>query len=700
VACIDANFDGMCQLYFAAYQGSIYVYRPRKAPHLLRREPDLILKPPRMPVSRVIKGYTDHCHGHQVNHLMVGQLGNLEILLMCFDDGDVVAYYTHHIAEYVREYIARMLRAAPHTQAGLASSPEPGPFFHDSVGKSAWGLAIHAKSRLIAISSNLAEVTVFAFALQNSRSTPQLSAETEINWPPNGVWDGPRACMLESLMRSRDRSWRIVLPLPTTGSNVPSISFFDDKDGNAECVVAADILRQLWMLRIWKVDPSNVLQLHTGVAPQLNNGWGCMVLHSSDFGIRTTTLSDTTGLVNVDDLQQGICPPAEAEAEAEAKSNFIMADISRGLLSVWDNVPEQITRSQLAVSAQMARDNLSQELCHIHRSARMGGLILTADDIDDGAHGAQEGPAQSPGALHEPAAAVAVPSLPLYSSMGHVSSHLHSPFYVELPPRAAINLPTSRSVKGSLEEAHAFRNSMTVVPGIQRTYPHLEGAGLLCFARASHHRQAHLQPVRWNGKGEPIKKSMTTAARELHDLFEANRHIRILHTDNRHVRLLSLCTDIDPSVTCRSVLFPYNPHKRRVPWDLQENGIGGAGISLLCRIPELSLVILGAAYGRVAVLSLTRPATNVLECASPIRKSFRVEAILPRMSDEERDVRPYAALHGIAVSPVLNSAADSMLLQRPDKRPTRWRLLLHYMDHTILEYEIERPEGQSDLLIL
>ena len=38
-------------------------------------------------------------------------------------------------------------------------------FLHENVGMSAWGLAIHEKSRMIAVSSNLKEVTVFMPAL-------------------------------------------------------------------------------------------------------------------------------------------------------------------------------------------------------------------------------------------------------------------------------------------------------------------------------------------------------------------------------------------------------------------------------------------------------------------------------------------------------------------------------------------------------
>lgn len=41
-------------------------------------------------------------------------------------------------------------------------------FFHENVGCSVWGLAIHAQSRMIAVSSNLKQVTVFSFGAPSS----------------------------------------------------------------------------------------------------------------------------------------------------------------------------------------------------------------------------------------------------------------------------------------------------------------------------------------------------------------------------------------------------------------------------------------------------------------------------------------------------------------------------------------------------
>jgi hypothetical protein len=70
-------------------------------------------------------------HGHNVNHIIVGNLGVLEIVLMACDDGDVIAYYTHTIQAAIKSPGNQPIR----------------PFFHENVGISAWGLAVHSKSR-------------------------------------------------------------------------------------------------------------------------------------------------------------------------------------------------------------------------------------------------------------------------------------------------------------------------------------------------------------------------------------------------------------------------------------------------------------------------------------------------------------------------------------------------------------------------
>ena len=246
--------DSRPQLYFAAYRDKIYVYRPRAGPEILKQQPELVLQPAASFLARHVAGQIDRRKPHQVDHLIVGNLGDSEILLMCYDDGDVIAYYTHLIAKYVLN-CASSPRRRPSVPPRI-----PKPFFHESVGVSAWGLAIHSRSRLIAVSSNMHEVTVFSFALRSAERRPGKAYLPGGDRSPR-TNAGLTAMELEEHLRSRDRYWRIVLPLSEIGNNVPNISFWDDERGEAEKVAAVDINGYCWLLDIWKVGshPVNIL---------------------------------------------------------------------------------------------------------------------------------------------------------------------------------------------------------------------------------------------------------------------------------------------------------------------------------------------------------------------------------------------------------------------------------------------------------
>lgn len=239
------------QLYFVAYQDKIHVYRAQSAPEILRPQPELVLQPRQSVAARQIRGFVDPAFPHQVNHLITGDLGNFEILLLNYDDGDVIAYYMHKIASYVER----------HSSIWNLKPPSPGKvpkaFFHESVGVSAWGLAIHKKSRLIAVSSNLHEVTIFAFALHKTKASPldkdvKQTFKDEDDTSPK-TWAGMSAVQLERQLRARDRDWRLLLPIGETGHNMPNVSFWDDMHGNAEKIAAIDINGYCWLLDIWKV---------------------------------------------------------------------------------------------------------------------------------------------------------------------------------------------------------------------------------------------------------------------------------------------------------------------------------------------------------------------------------------------------------------------------------------------------------------
>lgn len=104
-------------------------------------------------------------------------------------------------------------------------------------------------------------------------------------------------------------------------------------------------------------------------------------------------------------------------------------------------------------------------------------------------------------------------------------------------------------------------------------------------------------------------------------------------------------------------------------------------------IVELGLVIVGSQVGRVALVSLTRPEDSFSQ-HGPVTM-FRVDGILPTKKHEDEKMRPPVPLLGIAVSPLQGQ-------QMRERR--RWRLILHYYDHSILSYELSR-EGDG-LLVL
>jgi hypothetical protein len=135
-------------------------------------------------------------------------------------------------------------------------------FFAENVGESAWGLAIHSQSRLIAVGSNAHEVQVFAFALSTS-TYEEASLIGEIRRPKASC--GPVACDVHfpkakqsELLRARggrvlrDQNFRLVFSLRTIGDNIPSVAFSDSAEGDADTIIAADIKGALWFFRLWE----------------------------------------------------------------------------------------------------------------------------------------------------------------------------------------------------------------------------------------------------------------------------------------------------------------------------------------------------------------------------------------------------------------------------------------------------------------
>ncbi|KAK6948666.1 hypothetical protein Daesc_010436 [Daldinia eschscholtzii] len=300
-------------IYIVAYADKIYVSRPRSCiTNSLPAEPDLILRPQASAMGIEVGGYLDNVFPHQVNHMIVGNLGEEEILLLAYDDGDVIGYYTRSIE---KELLRR-------EREGRDNETIPEPFFHENVGKSAWGLAVHKNSRLIAVSSNSHNVCVFVFALTGKSYRHNPAADSveffrNVAKDSNGdvmEWLNGRSLpvrgsnqvhkkSLEKAIRRRDANWRVIMETGPEGSNIPNVAFGSDDTGEADKVVAIDINGVLWIMDIWQFQPfvkiDDIYSARSRVRFNYDfrkpRGWGVLVLPESNF-LPAADYRDSLGL--------------------------------------------------------------------------------------------------------------------------------------------------------------------------------------------------------------------------------------------------------------------------------------------------------------------------------------------------------------------------------------------------------------------
>ncbi|KAK0657506.1 hypothetical protein B0T16DRAFT_401846 [Cercophora newfieldiana] len=653
MARLRCNLTTMSQrynLYFAAYQDKIYVFQPKKAPQILP-PPSLILSPRKTKVAKMLGGSIDRNFPHQMNSITVGNLGNLEVVFFAFDDGDVGAYYTH--------LIARFIRANTNRDGGAPGRPTPPrEFFHDNVGLSAWGLAIHEQSRLLAVSSNRHEVTVFAFAMNDN---PKKSCLLEHDDSPK-VWSGQTALELEKHFQSRTRTWRILLPAGPEGRNMPSIAFCDDESGYADKVVAIDIDGNTWIFDIWKVGSHPILYPPNPTRGLVNHryiGWSVLVLPDSSFK-HTGSLSESLGVPPSEIIRStSTGRPGVSSPDSEA-----WLDTTCSLFYVRDLAPNPvdfIRQRQMGGPYMRAHEGL-----HTTADGSLGEEVEMPDEEDEDWSDMMESDSDDADDSNETQGRPRCGTPPIQDARW----------------AALINHrgPEGSAISDISSEVHLGR---AIIPSFGQTPP-LDGSasGLITFANDSLTRTHNTKSIRFQHAKFPpfIAKNMTM--------------------------LRTQCTDVelqpfDPhgtGVICKSVLTHHNHHNRRnEPWDLARHY--SERVSMLLHVPELNLVVAGAMHGRVALLTLTKTSRSIHGVS--VRRGFRVDWVLPRRSDEVKRVRPLCALHGIAMSPVPDPKARGLDLHGKHGRlpPVWYRLILHYVDHTILMYDICRQMGDEDLMI-
>ena len=310
-------------LLFVAYVDRIHVFEPVFPSQTLPKKPALIIA---IPESRPdLTGYIAPDFPHAINHLIIGEIGNEEVLVVCCDDGDVVGYTVRSI-ERLLETLPDLRRQSELSSRNIETVPTvPGrPFLLENVGESAWGLATHKSQRLLAVSSNSTEICIFVFALGRS-GLPDVHMKMDSELANPGIND--KSFLFDDNLwprkrkgSPRDRSENIIIVLSLHNTNIPNIAFYDScLHGHETYLASTDIGGRLLIWEIWSgvaiVDMEIVLgsSALTGA-----RGWGLACIDPRISQL-THSQEDTYGCTCLTDIGQ----------------TFL--DITRGARSVPDN---------------------------------------------------------------------------------------------------------------------------------------------------------------------------------------------------------------------------------------------------------------------------------------------------------------------------------------------------------------------------
>ncbi|RGP67271.1 crt10 protein [Fusarium longipes] len=674
-------------LYFSAYQGRIFVYRPRAAPsQALPSQPDLQLKPKASSVARLVGGALDESRPHIVNHMTIGFLGDEEIVLACYDDGDVVAYYTKALAKQI--FTCRDTADALHK-----TKTAPKQFFHENVGISAWGLAVHQKSRLIAVSSNRHEVVVFALALTQNPPSRRKSVSR----------------MTHPAIQTRTRNWRIVIRLPPAADNIPNVCFVDDCQGNAQRVGAVDVKGNAWLADIWQgnVGPIEIRPISETLIrseefyPAPSRGWGIFALDEGDF-LKVKTTEELFGLPS---NQLEIVPAGNGQSLVNIRNAIskipdhpqsnpqhlhpplphVMPATIPGP-AIWDPVMLQPWFAMPDGTGLLGSD---------------GSDVAGEDEFEDTEESEEEGDTDDDSEVDTEAATVTVTGWSAINHIqGHAQEHGNDKSAASLPDNlyawdATLKLEDLKEWQHGKKDANEdaaedmanshmldmtyFPHSNTVQPTPRST---LNMMAFLGSSKSTEHNRHSLTP-------------------QAH-LADLGKKLFLLRTYEKDIELRSFgaSTSEESSselgVVCPDVLT----FGRFRNVGLRGHFHATSRLNMIALAPELSLMAIGSPTGRVVLITLTRKACSSEHHDCTWEHGFRVEWVLPTGSDEIKHRKTLRPMHGMALGPVqVGDDIGGKVGSGGPAMPRRYRLMLHYRNHDILSYELTREEQTGKLCI-
>ncbi|KAI5816003.1 hypothetical protein BZA77DRAFT_247476, partial [Pyronema omphalodes] len=179
---------------FIAVRTKIYVYIPIFPYQTLPETPYTVLTSEHLDGR---PGFINTQDPHGINSLTIGELGSEEVLVSAHDDGDVCIWYTKNLSRIA---------------------------LRRNVGESAWGVALHRERRLLAVSANTHDITVFELGVEPMVRERKEQSDDEDS-------------------RETDRSIKI---LRGHENNIPNISFLDDASGRWLTATDIDGVVTLW----------------------------------------------------------------------------------------------------------------------------------------------------------------------------------------------------------------------------------------------------------------------------------------------------------------------------------------------------------------------------------------------------------------------------------------------------------------------
>jgi len=289
------------------------------------------------PSTPGLPGHMPRTKPHAVNHLIVADLGNLEIVLIAHDDGDVEAFYTHDLERAMQDFETsrRDKRAGFQDTSEIDASQynecvdiSVKPFFHHNLEQSVWGLAVHSMRRLIAVSTNGPHLWVFAFALSTHPSDVDVTkatnfdpAEAMLSWGSSRSSSQSSGDESSSNFSQQDLLWELVAPedrwlsdrsrntyaemglrlslserrgIGSHSANIPCIMFDIEDLGQSARLISTDISG---CTMIWDVkERQYITKLSAHHERQdshdpLRAGWGLVSLDPRSFRITDTIVS-------------------------------------------------------------------------------------------------------------------------------------------------------------------------------------------------------------------------------------------------------------------------------------------------------------------------------------------------------------------------------------------------------------------------